>query len=224
MGSGLLYGSSGTTNIDSLYVINSIEDINSLYKSYYIDFCLLIFSIGFLFKVSAAPDKKFGKFPCRVQLSNSRDILKILIPSVYPKINGGWINYSCMVISQNIFERLMDYRGSKLVVIATSLGYTTIKEQRVYGSYKVLTLLRSTLTDFERNYRIKIPSKQINKSIRFYSTSSNTVKSGGTLHAQATNWREQSWPDFYVDSLTVKVASLLVLLKVLKTKLVDLLS
>lgn len=55
MGSGLLYGSSGTTNIDSLYVINSIEDINSLYKSYYIDFCLLIFSIGFLFKVSAAP-------------------------------------------------------------------------------------------------------------------------------------------------------------------------
>jgi hypothetical protein len=82
-----------------------------------------------------------------------------------------------MVISQNIFERLMGYHGSKSVVIAV-LGSTTVKEQRVNGSYRVLTLLRATLMGFERNYQIKNLSKQINKPIRFYST---YMESGSTL-------------------------------------------
>lgn len=56
LGTSLLYVNSGTTNLDSLYIITTINDINNnLYKSYYINFSLLIFSIGFLFKVSAAP-------------------------------------------------------------------------------------------------------------------------------------------------------------------------
>ncbi len=59
LGTSLLYASSGTTNMDGLYIITSISDVSSnfdfWYKSYYINFSLLIFSIGFLFKVSAAP-------------------------------------------------------------------------------------------------------------------------------------------------------------------------
>jgi NADH-ubiquinone oxidoreductase chain 2 len=59
LGTGLLYANSGTTSMDGLYIISSISDINDninfWYKSYYINFSLLIFSIGFLFKVSAAP-------------------------------------------------------------------------------------------------------------------------------------------------------------------------
>jgi NADH-ubiquinone oxidoreductase chain 2 len=59
LGTSLLYANSGTTNMDGLYIISSISDINeninSWYKPYYINFSLLIFSIGFLFKVSAAP-------------------------------------------------------------------------------------------------------------------------------------------------------------------------
>jgi NADH-ubiquinone oxidoreductase chain 2 len=58
LGTALLYANSGTTNMDGLYVITSISDsvaIDSWYKPYYINFSLLIFSIGFLFKVSAAP-------------------------------------------------------------------------------------------------------------------------------------------------------------------------
>jgi len=58
LGTALLYANSGTTNIDGFYIISSIGDINNtdtLYKTYYISFSLLIFSIGFLFKVSAAP-------------------------------------------------------------------------------------------------------------------------------------------------------------------------
>ncbi len=58
----LLYGNSGTTNLDGIYVITSLSDLandsnNVLYwyKSYYIHFSLLILSVGFLFKVSAAP-------------------------------------------------------------------------------------------------------------------------------------------------------------------------
>ena len=62
LGTSLLYVNSGTTSMDGLYIINSISDVNegiveltSWYKPYYINFSLLIFSIGFLFKVSAAP-------------------------------------------------------------------------------------------------------------------------------------------------------------------------
>ena len=60
LGTSLLYANSGTTNLDGLYVITSLSDISndnvlSLYKPYYINFSLLIMSVGFLFKVSAAP-------------------------------------------------------------------------------------------------------------------------------------------------------------------------
>lgn len=57
LGTSLLYANSGTTNLDGLYIITSISDLseNNWYKPYYINFALLIFSIGFLFKVSAAP-------------------------------------------------------------------------------------------------------------------------------------------------------------------------
>ena len=63
LGTSLLYTNSGTTNIDNIYIIYNISDniqnttniITSLYESYYINFSLLILSIGFLFKISAAP-------------------------------------------------------------------------------------------------------------------------------------------------------------------------
>jgi NADH-ubiquinone oxidoreductase chain 2 len=56
LGTSLLYANSGTTSMDGLYIIASISDnIDSWYKPYYINFSLLIFSVGFLFKVSAAP-------------------------------------------------------------------------------------------------------------------------------------------------------------------------
>jgi NADH-ubiquinone oxidoreductase chain 2 len=59
----LLYANSGTTNLDSLYIITSISSVgkDSLttllywYESYYIHISLLLMSVGFLFKVSAAP-------------------------------------------------------------------------------------------------------------------------------------------------------------------------
>ena len=63
LGTSLLYANSGTTNLDGIYVITSLSDLSSdnannllyWYKSHYINFSLLILSVGFLFKVSAAP-------------------------------------------------------------------------------------------------------------------------------------------------------------------------
>lgn len=59
----LLYANSGTTNLDSLYIITSISNVSKdnltsllyWYESYYIHISLLFMSVGFLFKVSAAP-------------------------------------------------------------------------------------------------------------------------------------------------------------------------
>ena len=56
----MLYANSGTTNLDGLYIITAVSETTDSYsylwyQPYYINLALLIFSIGFLFKVSAAP-------------------------------------------------------------------------------------------------------------------------------------------------------------------------
>ena len=65
--SGIIYANSGNTGFDSMYVINSVSMVGNhvyeiwegiylnSYTSYYISFSLTILSIGFLFKITAAP-------------------------------------------------------------------------------------------------------------------------------------------------------------------------
>ena len=63
LGTSLLYANSGTTSLEGFYVISSLTDIainstNNIlywYKTNYLNFSLLIMSVGFLFKISAAP-------------------------------------------------------------------------------------------------------------------------------------------------------------------------
>lgn len=67
LASGLLYGGSGDTSFDGIYIINNISNASlsvsdtaettfvSWYEPYYINFSLVFMSIGFLFKVTAAP-------------------------------------------------------------------------------------------------------------------------------------------------------------------------
>ena len=141
LGCSLLYANSGTTNMDGLYIITSISDnIDSWYKPFYINFSLLIFSIGFLFKVSAAPEGQQGELLLiRVKLLNSRDTLKILVPSISRKIDSGCSNQTCKATIQNIIERLMGNRGSKSVEMILHFfmrGRSTVKEQRVNSNYK----------------------------------------------------------------------------------------
>jgi hypothetical protein len=80
-----------------------------------------------------------------------------------------------MVTSQKMNENEMEYRGSKSEIQNPQPNEISVKEQRVDGSYLIklyLIKLRYTLMGFERNYQIKIPSKQLNK--RDYSTLSKT--------------------------------------------------
>lgn len=61
LGSALLYVNTGTTNLDNIYVITSINEINNLptsmylFQPHYFHISLIIMAVGFLFKVSAAP-------------------------------------------------------------------------------------------------------------------------------------------------------------------------
>nr|YP_009710800.1 LAGLIDADG homing endonuclease [Macrolepiota fuliginosa]QFZ98749.1 LAGLIDADG homing endonuclease [Macrolepiota fuliginosa] len=83
---------------------------------------------------------------------------------------SGWTNHPCTVISQEMIENEMGYRGSKSELVSHT---NSVKEQRVDGSWCKKPLhLRCTLMGFERNYQIKIPSKQLNK--QNYSTLSKT--------------------------------------------------
>ena len=66
-----------------------------------------------------------------VKLSNSGDFLKILILNYSWKAISGWTNHSGIVISQDINESVMEYRGSKSVIDKD----ITVKEQRVDGSW-----------------------------------------------------------------------------------------
>jgi hypothetical protein len=190
LGTSLLYVNSGTTNMDGLYILNSISDVNegvvgltSWYKSYYLNFSLLIFSVGFLFKVSAAPfhfwspKKGLGKslstnVGCK--LSNSGEPLKLLVLNQARKCLSGWINYSGIVTSQKMSENKMGNRGSKSVIDATKQACIIVKEQRVNGSWCGINFphLRCTLLGFARSYQVKIPSNQIIQR-QFYSTEFN---------------------------------------------------
>ena len=59
LGTALLYSNTGTTNLDNFYLINNLYNLvdSNSYDSTltYIDYSLLIMTVGFLFKVSAAP-------------------------------------------------------------------------------------------------------------------------------------------------------------------------
>ena len=74
----------------------------------------------------------------------------------------------------------MGNRGSKSIVLDASNPFkgtieesTIVKEQRVYGSWRsdYTTCLRYTLTGFERNSQVRVPSNQINiYTIRYYTS------------------------------------------------------
>jgi len=105
-----------------------------------------------------------------LKLSNSGNTLKLVVPNYLRKVISGWSNYSGKVISHKIDEKKMDNRGSKSVL------KNTVKEQRVDGSWllnivkTIFRSLRCTLMGFERNYQIKILSKQLTKNNRKFST------------------------------------------------------
>jgi hypothetical protein len=176
LGSSLLYTNTATTSLDGIYVITSLSGSSdngqyNVYESHYINISLIIMTVGFLFKVSAAPfhfwspDRRPGKsslFGCK--LPNSGNTLELLVPSCNRKVTSGWINHSCTVTSQKASEKNVGNRGSK-----SAINNIAVKEQRVYGNWygNLLPYLRCTLTGFERNYQARNQSNLIIQKRRY---------------------------------------------------------
>jgi len=55
LGSGIVYSYTGTTSFESIYILNSINDLNTEYFLQGLTLGLLLIFIGFLFKIAAAP-------------------------------------------------------------------------------------------------------------------------------------------------------------------------
>ena len=102
------------------------------------------------------------------------------------KVISGSGNDRCIVTTHKVYESKVGYRGSKSIVLI--IKNTIVKEQRVDGSRCFNTRhIRYTLMGFERNYQIKIPSKQI-ISKRLYSSCPFPRGKGGQL---PSFWRKK---------------------------------
>jgi NADH:ubiquinone oxidoreductase subunit 5 (subunit L)/multisubunit Na+/H+ antiporter MnhA subunit len=108
------------------------------------------------------------------KLSNSGHALKLLIPNYIRKIICGWINYSGMVISQKISEKVMGYRGSK-----SDFKLKSVKEQRVDGSWRKGNSL--TFKVYSNGFRKKLSSQNPFLANIFKSFDINFVRNVSTL-------------------------------------------
>jgi len=108
------------------------------------------------------------------KLSNSGDALKLLIPNYIRKIICGWTNYSGMVTSQKISEKIMGYRGSK-----SDFPLTSVKEQRVDGSWRKRNSLSFKV--YSNGFRKKLSSQNPFLANIFRGFSINFVRNVSTL-------------------------------------------
>lgn len=136
LGTSLLYANSGTTSLDGLYLINSISDYSDMtdwYKPYYINFSLLIFSVGFLFKVSAAPfhfwsPDVYDAIPTIVTtfvaIIAKISILIFLLELIYYTSNSfSDLNWTFSLIVSSLFS----------LIIGTVVGLTQFRVKRLFA-------------------------------------------------------------------------------------------
>ena len=143
LGSALLYANSGTTSLDGIYVIASISDLGSdvsnntqsWYKPDYINMSLLILSVGFLFKVSAAPfhfwsPDVYDAVPTIVTTFIAI-IAKISIFIFFLEL----VHYTSNSLFTNNFNWTTGLLVSSLLslIIGTVLGLTQFRIKRLYA-------------------------------------------------------------------------------------------
>lgn len=137
LGTGLIYANSGSTSLDSLYIISSLSDINNSelwYKPYYINLSLVIFTIGFLFKISAAPfhfwsPDVYDAIPTIVTtfvaLIAKISIFILLLQLVYftnnSMDNGDSINWTYILLMSSLFS----------LIVGTLVGLTQFRIKRL---------------------------------------------------------------------------------------------
>jgi len=164
-----------TTFVTPIALLSNYTNINKNLKLFLISIlvletlqiCAFVSLDLLLFYIFFESVKCFGSALVCLQLSNSGDNLKLMIPSYILKNICGQNNYLGKVTSHQMSENEMGYRGSKSPILYRE----GVKEQRVDGSYfinKNLMKLRCTLMGFERNYQISNPSNQFIKNFRFF--------------------------------------------------------
>jgi len=146
LGTSLLYANSGTTNLDGIYVITSISDLGNdikeinnnildWYKSDYINISLLILSVGFLFKVSAAPfhfwsPDVYDAIPTIVTtfvaIIAKISIFVFLLELVHYTSNS-LFNYEFSWTSSLLVSSLLS------LIVGTVLGLTQIRIKRLFA-------------------------------------------------------------------------------------------
>jgi len=127
-----------TTFVTPIALLSNYTTITKSLKFFLISFlvletlqiCAFVSLDLLLFYIFFESVKWVGLSLLCLQLSNSGDTLKLMIPNYYWKIVSGWSNHSGKVITQKMSENEMGYRGSKSDLISRF-----VKEQRVDGSY-----------------------------------------------------------------------------------------
>ncbi len=100
--------------------------VSMLIPVIYVSSCVHLYSIVYM---ANDPAKCIRETLQWGKLSNSGDILKLMVPSHNRKVVSGQNNYLGMVTSHKMMETEMDYRGSK-----SKFKLDFVKEQRADGS------------------------------------------------------------------------------------------
>lgn len=167
LGTSLLYANSGSTSLDNIYIITSISEIGSVdswYKSYYIDLSLVLFTIGFLFKVSAAPfhfwsPDVYDAIPtivtCFVAIIAKISIFVMLLQLLYYSNSNSseGMNWTILLLISSLFSLLIgtivgltQFRIKKLFAYSTishvgflllALGISSIESTQAFLFYLI---------------------------------------------------------------------------------------
>lgn len=166
LGTALLYANSGTTSLDGIYAIASISDIGSdlvnvnsnsseWYKPDYINMSILILSVGFLFKVSAAPfhfwsPDVYDAIPT-VVTTFVTIIAKISILVFFLEL----VHYTSNTLFSNSFNWTTSLLVSSLLslIVGSVLGLTQLRIKRLFAystiSHVGFILLALTINSIE---------------------------------------------------------------------------
>lgn len=138
LGTGLLYSNSGNTNLECIYIITSISEeiyINIFYwyLPNYINMSLLILSVGFLFKVSAAPFHFWSPYVYDVIPTIVTTFVGIIAKISIFVFLLELVHYTSKLLLNNQFNWTSGLLTSALLslIIGTVLGLTEFRIKRL---------------------------------------------------------------------------------------------
>jgi NADH-ubiquinone oxidoreductase chain 2 len=135
LGTALIYSNTGSTSLDNIYIITNISDLTYLnlwYKPNYINISFILFTIGFLFKVSAAPfhfwsPDVYDAIPTVVTtfvaIVAKVSIFVLLLQLVYYTKNNFANNWTYILLITSLFS----------LIVGTVVGLTQFRIKRLFA-------------------------------------------------------------------------------------------